>query len=315
MKKSGQGKFVFVHNEDLRKVPEKALSVEINLHGGFAVDKRPDKGSAYYGMPGQGLVRISPDLSEQVIIDIPDELRPLNFHSTKIGMFDGAACLFLPANDDAKVAILTLEGDVRHVFGRPEFAEYREEGVAFNPTDTALLGDTLYVADGYGANYITSADLGKRAWSGIFAGITEDPEEIGKYGTAHGFNLTPDSATFAVADRPHSRIQISSPTGQVSMVHKLPQGAWPCGIDFTNLDGEWFAVVGSLLDPKEGRPAPIYILDSSYNVVSTIRPKDDLGIERANHIHNAVWHQHGGNTYLLCQSWNPGYFFVLQLER
>lgn len=314
MKKTGNGKFVFVHNEDLRKVPESALAVEERLHGGFAVDKRPGEGSTYYGMPGKGLIRISPDLSAQEIIEIPNELRPLNFHSTKIGLFDGKVSLFLPADGDAKVAVLTLEGEIRHVFDTPEFVEYRKEGVAFNPTDTALMGDTLYVADGYGANYISTADLQNRSWSGIFGGKTDDPSELGKYGTAHGLNLTPDSRAFAIADRPHSRIQISSPTGEVSLSHNLPAGSRPCGIDFVRLEGEWFAVVGSLDDPQEGRPAPIYVLDAGYNVVSTLRPKEDLGIERADHIHNVVWHRHDDVTYLICQSWNPGYFFVLQME-
>jgi len=314
MKTTGQGSFVFVHNEDLRTVPESALSVEINLHGGFAVDKRPSEGAAYYGMPGRGLIRVSPDLSQQQVIDIPDDLRPLNFHSTKIGLFDGKTSLFLPANEDAKVAILTLDGDLQYVFNTPEFDEYRKEGVAFNPTDTALIGDTLYVADGYGANYISTADLEDRAWTGLFGGKTEDATELGKYETAHGLNLTPDQQSIAIADRPLARIQISSPTGSVAVSHGLPEGSWPCGIDFTQIGGEWFAVVGSLEHPDKSRPAPIYILDAAYNVVSTLRPKEDLGIDRADHLHNVVWHEHGAHTFLLCQSWNPGYYFVLQME-
>ena len=78
------------------------------------------------------------------------------------------------------------------------------------------------------------------------------------------------------------------------------------------------AAVGHLpvqaLDPQEGRAAPIYILDAAtYEVVSTIRPKEDLGIELADHIHNTVWYEHDGTRYLICQAWNPGYYFVLEL--
>jgi hypothetical protein len=315
MKTSGQGSLVFSHCEDLRRVPDRALGVEINLHGGFAVDKRAGKGSAYYGMPGIGLMRISPDLSRQDIIDLPAELRPMNFHSTRIGALEGEPRLFLPANDDAKVAVLTMDGELEYLFERPEFDEYRREGVVFRPTDTALVGTTLYVADGYGANYVSTADMERKAWVGIFGGPTNDPEELGRYGTAHGLTLEPTRDRLAIADRPHSRIQIASFEGDVAVSHALPAGSRPCGIDYIKMDGRWYAVVGSLDDPAEGRPAPIYVLDAeTYEVLSTIRPKEDLGVDRADHIHNVVWHQHGGNTFLLCQSWNPGYYFVLRME-
>ena len=72
--------------------------------------------------------------------------------------------------------------------------------------------------------------------------------------------------------------------------------------------------VGSLDDPNEEKPAPIYILDGkSYEVLSTIRPKEDLGIELADHIHNTVWYKYRNKLYLICQAWNPGYYFVLEL--
>ena len=74
-------------------------------------------------------------------------------------------------------------------------------------------------------------------------------------------------------------------------------------------------MVGSLDDPQEGRPAPIYVLDGhTYDVASTIRPKEDLGVELADHIHNAVWYERDGQVYLICQAWNPGHYFVLAKE-
>jgi hypothetical protein len=51
----------------------------------------------------------------------------------------------------------------------------------------------------------------------------------------------------------------------------------------------------------------------TYEVLSTIRPKEELGIERADHIHNVIWHEHNGQLFLVCQSWNPGSYFVLEL--
>ena len=72
-------------------------------------------------------------------------------------------------------------------------------------------------------------------------------------------------------------------------------------------------MIGSLIDPEEGKPAPIYIVDAdTFEVLSIVRPKDDLGVEPVQHLHNVVWHQSGDNLYLVCQAWNPGFYFVLE---
>ena len=312
-KTSGQGPFVFTYCEDLRSLPQKALGFEEGLHGGFAVDKRPDYGHIYYGMLGCGLLRVSPDLTTQELIELPLKLESVNFHSTKIGDFDGKRRLFLAANNDEMVVIVTLEGEIDFILPKPEFDEYREAENAYKPTDTVLEGDRLFVADGYGANYITNTDLPTRQWSGIFGGKTQNPEEHGKFGTAHGMNRTPLGSHLAIADRLHSRFEIYTFEGSFTASHSLPPGSRPCGIDYFKRGDRWYAVVGSLDDPEKGRPAPIYILDgTTYQVVSTIRPKEELGIERADHIHNAVWYEYDGQGFLVCQSWNPGYYFVLE---
>jgi hypothetical protein len=264
-------------------------------------------------MPGCGLLRVSPDLTTQEIIDLPPDLTPVNFHSTKIGEIDGGLRLFLSANGDAMVAILTLDGDVDFILPKPEFDEYQAEEAAFRPTDSVQEGNRLFVADGYGANYISVADLETRQWTGLFGGKTQDTSEHGRFGTAHGINRTPSDPYLAIADRPHSRVEILTLDGHFQATHALPAGSRPCGIDYLQRGDRWFAVVGSLDDPQEGRPAPIYILDvATYSVLSTIRPKEDLGIERADHIHNVVWHEHNGRLFLVCQSWNPGQYFVLE---
>ena len=153
---SGQAPFAFSLCEDLYSVPEKARACEVNLHGGFAVD--PDTRYVYYGMPGCGLMRIAPHLRSQEIIELPSDLKPINFHSTAFMYFDGKRRLVLPANNDAKVVVVGLDGNVDYVLERPEFDEYRDAQTPFNPTDAAFSQGTLYVADGYGANYISTVD-------------------------------------------------------------------------------------------------------------------------------------------------------------
>ena len=128
-----------------------------------------------------------------------------------------------------------------------------------------------------------------------------------------GINFNPVHHHLDIADRPHARIQAHGTNGQFIASHKLPAGAFLCGISYIEVQGRWFAAIGCLQDPEAGRPAPIYIIDAeTYELVSTIRPKEELGIELAQHLHNVVFHRHDGQLYLICQAWNPGHYFVLQ---
>jgi len=311
---SGDAPFAFIHRKDLHVLPGNALGCEVALHGGFATDPRPGFGQLYYGMPDCGILRIDPDLMRQEIIQLPDRLKPMNFHSTKIGAIGGAWRLFLPANNDAVVAVVTLDGALDFVLTRPEFEQYQAKETPFAPTDTVLVEQNLFVADGYGANYISSADVTRQQWTGIFGGKTDNATENGKFATAHGIHQHPTHPHhLVIADRPNSRIQVHGLDGSFVASHILPPGSWPCGIDFLQWEGRWLAVIGSLVDPVKDRPAPIYIVDANtYEVLSTIRPKEELGIEPVQHLHHVVWHTHNDQLYLVCQSWNPGHYFVLE---
>ena len=296
-------------------LPEKAKPYEVNLHGGFAID-REGEGYLYYGLPGCGLMRIHPDLTSQDIIELPSDLKPINFHSTKIVEFDGKRRIVLPANDDAKVVVVGLNGNLDFVLSRPEFEEYQDETKPFAPTDTLAIGDRLYVADGYGSNYISTADLPGAKWIDVFGGKTDDPNEPGKFGCAHGLNMMQGGHYhhhLSIADRSHSRIQVFTAGGEFERIYEMPSRSLPCGIDFHQFNGRMYALVGSLKDPEPGRPAPLYILDAiTFEVISTIRPKEELGIELADHIHNVIWYEYNGSLFLVCQAWNPGHYFVLE---
>lgn len=311
-KHSGQGSFVFEYIEDYRKVPPAALPFEKGLHGSFGADQRPGQGELYYGMPGLGILRVSADLAAQDLITLPPDLVALNFHSTRLEQINGEPRLVLAANSEEKVIIATLDGDVDFVLGRPEYEQYANRELNYMPTSTTAAGDTLYIADGYAIQYVMLADTHTHAFTGIFGGKTEDVHVHGKFGTAHGITRVPMSDHLAVADRSNWRVELTDLQGNHAHSHPMPANSRPCGIDYTNFNGHWYAVVGSLDDPQAGRPAPIYVLDTdNYQVISTIRPKEDLGIELADHIHNVIWHQHNGNLYLVVQAWNPGFYFVL----
>lgn len=312
--RSGSAPFEFIHRQEYHVLPGSVLDSEVNLHGGFAVDKRGGFGHLYYGMPGCGILRIDPNLAKQELIELPAHLKPMNFHSTKLGSIDGAMRLFLPANGDALVAVVTLEGALDFILTKPEFEQYQAESAKFAPTDTALVDRQLFVADGYGSNYISSVDVHTHRWTGIFGGPADTPTHNGRFSTAHGLNVHPaHHHHLVIADRPNSRLQVHGTDGSFASSHALPAGSWPCGIDFIEWEGRRLAVIGSLVDPVKDRPAPIYIVDGeTFEVLSTIRPKEELGIDPVQHLHNVVWHVHAGRLFLVCQSWNPGLYFVLE---
>jgi hypothetical protein len=70
-------------------------------------------------------------------------------------------------------------------------------------------------------------------------------------------------------------------------------------------------VIGCLHGPDREKGAPVYIVKDG-KVVSTIMPKEELGLERFTHIHNAVMVEVGQRLFLIAQAWNPGDFAVLE---
>ncbi len=315
--RSGTAPFVFIHRPDLHLLPDSVLASEVKLHGTFAIDRRPGFGHIYYALADHGLIRVDPDLKHQEVIPLSDQLRNLiNIHSVKIGQIDGQMRLILTANRNGLIAVIGLDGRLDFVLSRPNLEQYQVPNTPFVPTDTVLTGDHLYVADGYGANYISIYDLKARRWDGIFGGLTtETAKEDGKYVTAHGIKLHHRHRDhLMIADRPNARLQEHSFDGALLGSHALPSGTWPCGMDDLEWQGRTLTVIGSLFDPeREQHPAPIYVVDAdSDQVLSTVRPKEELGVDLAQHLHNVIWHVHDGQVYLLCQSWNPGYYFVLQ---
>ncbi len=202
---------------------------------------------------------------------------------------------------------------INFILPRPVLKEYQDQNASYKPTDAMLVENQLYIADGYASNYITSADVTTQQWTGIFGSITDDPAENGKFATTHRINLNPAHHHLDIADRPHSRIQTHGGDGHFIASHDFPNGAFLCGISYLEYQGRWIAVIGCLNDPVEGRPAPIYTIDAeTYELLSTIRQKEELGIEPAQHLHNIALYIHEDQLYLVCQACNPGHYFVLQ---
>ena len=74
---------------------------------------------------------------------------------------------------------------------------------------------------------------------------------------------------------------------------------------------------------KLGRPAMMRLLaefEQTVNLaifendklISTVMPKEDLGLGNFKHNHNAVLRRVGSKYYIIVQAWNPGDFAILE---
>lgn len=321
---TGEGDLTFrvLHTRSI--LPDTAQAVLEEAHGGFAVDRREGRGQTYFALPGAGIFRISADLGSVRRLDTPDALMNGNLHNTTIWYGPNEeAYLSFPSNNTNRVLTTTLEGDLVNVLSTPSsdytfdsdsVNTYFLQGGAFVPTDVERFGDRLYVTTGYSdLDYVLTGRIQTSGsadepevdvqWSDLaFGGRGTGP---GEFGTGHG--ITENGGHLHVSDRPHAEVDEFDPEGAYLSTLDLPEGSYPCDVDF----GKTYAVVASLHAPDRSNGAPIYVLRGE-EVVSTIRIKDDLGLEKFQHIHNAVIREIDGRVYVIAQAWNPGDFVILE---
>jgi hypothetical protein len=319
---TGQGdlKFKILYASD--HLPPEAQKVLVNAHGGFAVDRRPGKEETYFALPGAGILQISADLKTINLLDTPDEMRKLNLHDTNIWYAqDGTPYLVFPANSEGKIFTTTLDGKMVHKldaptaadnFEQPEVHDYFLGGGNFSPTAVEYLEGLYYVTTGYcNLDYVltarvTPAQQFEAAWNDLAWGGKGDA--IGQFGTGHGITKPPGLTRLDVADRPHSRFERFSRYGHYLSGLAMPSGSLPCDINY--LDHQ-YSVVPALEGPDKSKGAPIYVLENE-QLVSTLMIKEDLGLPKFVHIHNAAIRKIGAKFYVFALAWNPGDFAILE---
>jgi hypothetical protein len=319
---SGQGPMRFRVLYTSERLPGQARDVLTAAHGGFAVDRRPGRGEAYFALPGAGILRISSDLQSIDLLETEALVRDTNLHNTTLWeASDGTPYLSFPANDAGRVFTTTLDGELVQTLEPPAgdtdlgsavVNEYFAAGHPFVPTDVDQLSGWIYVTTGYSdLDWVLTARIQALSplaigWHDLAFGGRGDG--AGQFGTGHGVTVVEDGdVRVDVADRPNAEIDRFTPDGKYLSTLALPEGSWPCDIDY--LDG--YAVVGALYGPDHDKGAPVYVLEGD-RVVSEIWPKEELGLEGFQHIHNATFHKVGERFYILVQSWNPGDFAVLE---
>ena len=318
---SGQGKMRFKALFTSDHLPEAARKAMVSAHGGFAVDRRPGRGEVYFALPGVGILQISADLKSIRVLDTAESMKPVNLHNTTVWhAADGTSYLVFPANDAGKVFTTKLDGRLLHTLdaptgekdlGRPEVNDYFRDKRKFAPTDVEELDGLYYVTTGYcDLDYVLTAHIHgtnpfTAGWHDLaFGGRGDAP---GKFGIGHGIAVTPGTKRLEISDRPHSRIERFTHHGQYLSSLRLPSGSLPVDIDYL----DQYAVVAALDGPDPTLGAPVYILEND-QVVSTVMPKEDLGLQNFQHNHHAVLTKVGSRYYLIVQSWNPGDFAILE---
>lgn len=330
---SGQGEYRFRVKYGENHLPVPAKRWLRGVHGGFAIDRRPGRGEVYFAIAGAGIVRLSGDLKSSSMIATTDAIKMHPMHNTSVWYAEAnaegdAARLIFPSVETEQVFTTDLQGKVLHTLAKPpigtEFSDYAithyfEENGEFIPTDAVHLRGRYYIPTGYSdLDYVLTADVHDDVHGGGHAGGHVDAQWSplgfggrgggpGQFWTGHGITIGPGEDQLSVTDRLNSEIDRFTTEGEYLGTVKFPTGSQPCDVDYAH----GLAVVGCLTGPDPEKSAPIYIMKDD-EIVSTILPKDELGLKRFKHVHNAVLHQVGGRLYILALSWAPGDFAVLE---
>ncbi|MBI3667583.1 MAG: hypothetical protein HY236_15375 [Acidobacteria bacterium] len=318
---SGQGKMRFRVLYTSDHLPAEAQKVLTAAHGGFAIDLRPGKGETYFALKGAGIIQISSDLKSTRLLSTPAEMKDTNLHNTTIWYGpDGAPFLTFPGNEAGEVFTTTLDGKLLHELKTPERGvdlghpianDYFNGNGNFVPTDVEQLDGLYYITTGYSnldfvlTARIFSTNPFKAAWHDLAFGGRGNG--VGQFGTGHGITVPPGTKRLDVSDRPNSEIDRFTRYGQYLSTLRMPLGSFPCDIYYLGK----YAVVGSLHGPDRSKGAPIYILEDD-KLISTVMPKEELGLKNFQHVHNAVLREYGNKLYIIAQAWNPGDFAVLE---
>jgi hypothetical protein len=318
---SGQGELTFRVLYTADHLPAEAQKVLTSAHGGFSVDLRPQRGETYFALKGAGIIQISSDLKTTRLLNTSAEMKDKNLHNTTLWYGpDGSPYLSFPANEAGEVFTTTLDGQLLHTLkppqqgsdlGDPIVNDYFSGRGSFVPTDVEELEGLMYITTGYSnLDFVLTARIlsfrpFNAAWNDLaFGGRGTGP---GQFGTGHGITVPPGTKRLDIADRPNSEIDRFTRYGHYLSTLRMPIGSLPCDIYYLGK----YAIVGSLDGPDRSKGAPIYILEND-RLVSTIMPKEDLGLENFKHVHNAVLREYNNKLYIIAQAWNPGDFAILE---
>lgn len=290
----GQGQFRFEY------VPEKLVmpaGTSVGDSHGWAVDADNNIYLTYNPAAGDTncLVRWAPDGTQGQVFGPGASVCAGTPHGLRLHK-EGSNTYLYHANNGQSLVKTTLDGTIvwaKH--GPPsndtKYAHYAPTWFATPP------GNFVYMADGYGSNYIHQYTLDGEYTGRSFGGPGTAP---GLFQTCHAINYDPRVDKLVVSDRENHRHQFfdfDADKGDVFQYNSsftVPELQRPCTIRFDY--GNGFAIVPAL----EG---PVGILDKDNKVVSVIDVAGLLGSLGHVHPHDATFLPNG--DIVVC-TWNPG---------
>lgn len=170
-------------------------------HGGAAVDRA-------------GNVYVSTDSPRGVLVFGPDGkyLRcfgPAMIHGLYLQRERDGEYLYAARPSAHEVLKIKTDGTTAWTMGYPEASGVYTKADEFNPTNMVALPDgTIFVADGYGKNYIHKYDR-DRKYLKSFGGPGGNPAEDGKFNRCHGLavDLRGPKPLLVVCNRESGRVE------------------------------------------------------------------------------------------------------------
>jgi hypothetical protein len=170
-------------------------------HGGVAVDQA-------------GNVYVSTDTRRGILVFGPDGkyLRcfgPSLIHGLHLQKEADGEYLYAARPSAHEVVKIKIDGTPIWTLGYPEAAGIYANSEEFNPTNVVALPDgTIFVADGYGKNFIHKFDR-NRTYIKSFGGPSGNPAEVGKFHRCHGLatDLRGPQPMLIVCNRESGRVE------------------------------------------------------------------------------------------------------------
>ena len=194
-KYSSQPKYSIVSNFFEAKPDNQQLGP---CHGGVVIDKA-------------GNIHVTTDTKRGIVVFAPDGkfLRtngPTRIHGLEIRKEKGVEYIYAARPSAHEVVKLKLNGEQVWAIHFPQEAGIYKDANGFNPCAVTVAPDgSIFVADGYGANYVLKFDK-DRKFVKAFGG---KGAEEGKFNTCHGIGLDTrqDKPLLLVCNRNNNRVE------------------------------------------------------------------------------------------------------------
>ena len=165
-------------------------------HGGAAIDK-------------DGNIYVTTDTERGILIynstgKFQKAVGPTRIHALEIRDENGTEFIYAARPSAHEVVKLTLAGEKVWTIATPSESGLFKDAAGFNPCAVTVAPDgSIFVADGYGSNYVLKFDK-DRKFIKAFGG---PGEEDGKFKTCHGIAYDPRHKNLLVCNRNNNRVE------------------------------------------------------------------------------------------------------------